>query len=267
MPHPQHRAYNDLDVFVIGAHLERAMTALISAGAIELNRNWEAYVRHEVGEVPMTFGGVPIDLHWSLVALGAVRRTVQLPTDVMVRRRTRAEVCGQVEVPVLSPVDALLHLCVHAALSGAVRLDQLRDIAVVVGSTPDLDWDLFASRARLAHVAPLVAHALDRAANVLGASIPFRSVEQMGGAALRIGRWIDSIGAPDRATLRGIHVKGARNGWSARSKAWRVLIRHTVAMRISPSQTWDFADPRSPLYYGADVGGADARRAFIDLAR
>ena len=267
MRHPEHRAFNDLDLVVVGADLEPALNALSAAGADELNHNWDAYIRHEVGEVPLSFGGVPLDLHWSLVGLGAVRRTMQLPTDVMVRRRVKVELNGHVEVPALDPVDELLHLCVHSALAGAARLDQLRDIAVVAGTERDLDWDLFVRRARSALVAPLVAHALDRAANVLGASIPRPMVEQMGGASLRIGRWIDSTGAPDRARLRGVHVKSARNDRRARWRARQVLVRAEFTRRMSPEHSWDFADPRSVLYQGTDAGGADARRTFIELAR
>ncbi len=267
MRHPEHRAYNDLDVVVVGAQFGRALDVLVAAGADELNRNWAAYVRHEVGEVPMHFGGIPVDLHWSLVGLGAMRRTMRLPTDAMVRRRVMVEVSGPVEeVPGLSPVDELLHLCVHAALSGAVRLDQLRDIAVVASSRPGFDWDSFVHRARSALVAPLVAHALDRTANVLGAPIPREAVDQMGGTSLRIGRWIDSTGTPDRAVLRGIHVKSARNASSARWRARRVLARGELTRRISPDQSWDFANPHSVLYQGTDTGGAAGRDTFIDLA-
>jgi hypothetical protein len=265
MRHPEHRAYNDLDLVVAGQHFERALSALIAAGAEELNRNWDAYVRYEVGEVPMSFDGVPLDLHWSLIGLGAVRRTMQMPTDEMVRRRMTAEVNGAADVPVLEPVDRLLHLCVHTALSGAQRLDQLRDIAVVVVGEPDFDWDLFERRARSALVAPLVAHALDRAANVLGASISQTTVERMGGLSLRIGRWVDATGAPDRVRLRGVHLKSARNQWRARTNAWRRLLGHEITRRVTPSHTWDFADPDSVLYQEVDAGGADARRAFIEL--
>jgi hypothetical protein len=266
MHHPEHRAYNDLDVVVTGPHFERALDALVAAGADELNRNWDAYVRYEVGEVPMRLRGAPLDLHWSLVGLGSVRRTMRMPTDQMVRRRMRVQVNGTTDVPVLEPVDRLLHLCVHTSLSGARRLDQLRDIAVEVRGEPSFDWDQFERRARSALVAPLVAHALDRAANVLGASIPHTTVERMGGVSLRIGRWIDATGAPGRNTVRGIHVKSARNEWSARASAWWRLIHHEVTRRGNPSHTWDFADPDSVLYQDLDAGGPDARRAFIDLA-
>ena len=266
MCHPEHRAFNDLDVVVVGAHLGRSLDALIAAGADELNRNWAAYVRHEIGEVPLQFDGVPIDLHWSLVGLGAIRRSMLLPTDAMVRRRVMVELNGAIEVPGLSAVDDLLHLCVHSALSGARRLDQLRDIAVTACHRPDLDWDSLAQRARSALVAPLVAHALDRAANVLGAPIPRQTVEQMGGTSLRLGRWIDSTGTPDRAVLRGIHVKSARNALGARWRARRAIARNEITRRISPDQTWDFASPHSVLYQGTEAGGAEARQTFIDLA-
>ena len=267
MRHPEHRASHDLDVVVVGTHFGRSIDGLIASGAIELNRNWAAYVRHEVGEVPLRFGGVPIDLHWSLVGLGAVRRSMLLPTDAMVRRRDRVELNGRVNVSVLSAVDEILHLCLHSALSGANGLDHLRDIAVTAGAHPDLDWDVLAHRARSALVAPLVAHALDRATNVLAAPIPRRTVEQMGGTSLRIGRWIDSTGTPDRPVLRGVHVKSARNSTAARWKARRTLAHGELTRRISPNQTWDFANQHSVLYQDTDAGGAEARQTFIDLAR
>lgn len=263
MRHPEHRSFNDLDLVVTSSDFGRALDALIEAGARELNRNWDAYLRYGIGEVPLEFQGVALDLHWSIVGLGTIRKTMRVPTDEMVRRRVDMSLADTL-LPTFEPTDRLIHLCLHAALSGATRLDQLRDITVEIGDGSAVDWQALDRRVHAAAVAPLVGHAFDRAAIVLGACVPDASVRNLGGVSSRIRRLIDATGSTRRPALRGVPVKVARNSWRARWLARAAVLPWEAARRLGHQRSWDFADQRSEIYTDTDAGGPAARRAFID---
>lgn len=263
MPHPHHRSFNDLDLLVDGPSFGAAITTLVEMGAAELNQNWQAYLDYEVGEVPMRFGGIPVDLHWTLVGLGIWRRTMRLDVGAMLRRRRPMRI-GEVTGSGLDPTDALLHLCLHAGMSGAVRLDQLRDVAI--GATADVAWEDLVRRATEAEIAPLIGFTLDRARNILRAAVPAEIPVALAGRMLKLGHLIDGRGDPRRPALRGGHIVSARNGATSRARSLRVLAAERLAERRGHRGGWDFADPTSALFQDRVTGDAKTRDAFLSLA-
>lgn len=258
MPRPELRSYNDLDVLVAAADLERAVDALTDVGIDELNENWTPYVRHRVGEVPMAAGAVSIDLHWHVVGLGRHRRSIRFDPSAMLARRRFVEVAGTAR-PTFDPSDQLLHLVVHAALSGATRLDQLRDLAVVV-SNERIDWGEFAQRAGGVGVAKLAGHTLDRAARVLGAPISDPVLRRMAGSSLDRRRRLDGDAIGD---LRGIGVWWRRDRPVASAAAVLRRVGDLIGRVPGRPRGWDFTDETSRLYYARRTGGPAMRAEYL----
>ncbi len=252
------RTFNDLDLLVDPSSFGTAIEALIGAGVDEINRNWSPYVRHRVGEVPMEMHGITVDVHWHVTGLGRDRTMFRLDPTAMVRRRV-ARPIGDDDLPVFDPVDQLLHLSLHAALGGGKRLDQFRDVAVVAGGE-SIDWDELVRRARAMWIDGLVGHLLDRATRNGPADIDDGVVDALAGTgSLARRRRLDGQRIDG---LRGLPVLLRRH---RRRDVARVIGRRAVDRVTGPARGgWDFTDPRSRLYFDREVGGAEARRAFID---
>lgn len=262
MPRPELRSYNDLDLLVPADRLEAAINVLVGVGIEEINENWVPYVRYRVGEVPMVTGSVSVDLHWHVVGLGRHRRSIRFDPTAMLARRRTVEISGAPS-PTFDAVDQLLHLAVHAALSGASRLDQLRDLAVAVAHDP-IDWDEFARRAGDVGVARLVAHALDRAGQVLGAPVDEAALRSMAGGSLERRRRLDgrAVGG-----LRGVGVRWRRDRPIDSLRAATGRLADTVRRGPGRTRGWDFVDEDSRLYHARPSGGAAARADYLRRAR
>ena len=87
--------------------------------------------------------GFPISRHESL--FGSGHPPVRI--DDILGDTAQAEVAG-VPARVLEPADAVVHICAHAATLG-IRHSPLWpvDVAMVIRSAPDLDWDRVVARA------------------------------------------------------------------------------------------------------------------------
>ncbi len=259
MDRPEFRSFNDLDLLVDVARFGRALDVLTGEGIEEINHNWDPYIEHRVGEVPMVSQGTSIDLHWHLIALRRTRRTIRLDPGPILDRR-RAVSVGDLEVPTLDVVDQLLHFTLHAALAGANRLDQLRDITTMVQSE-HVDWDDLIVRARAAGVARLIAHPLDRARSLTAADIPLDVIDAMGGRTLTLRRSLDR-----RGVLRGGFVTSVwRDSWAATARVGSMRMADRVAAVAGRGPAWDFTNPDSTLYHATVSGGADARAEYLRL--
>jgi len=261
MQHPELRRFNDLDILVAGSDLGDAVDLLRESGIEEMNRNWDGYVKHRVGEIPMAAKGVSIDLHWHLVGLGIHRRGISLdPVEML--SRTRRRQLGQVDASILSPEDQLLHIAVHSAMSGANRLDQLRDMAVLLESD-SIDMALLADTARLYRVARLVSHALDRARLVLGAPVDPDWLDDLGGRTLGLRRFVDARLSRPGSAGPTLAVSAWRDGplSTAASLAWQ--LRSRLRSRFGRGVGWDVSDEGGPLYYATRSGGEEKRAGYI----
>lgn len=194
-PAPELRAYGDLDLFVEAARFGDAVAALEEAGARVEDRNWALLRRDRRGQVHVRLPlGTLADVHWHAINRGAVRDQFRLPVGELFDRARIAHLAG-VAVPIPEPTDGLLHLALHAALSGCNRLVWLQDVAMTLRHG-GVDPEALARRARAWGVGPSVAIALDRTASAL--DVPL-------GADL----------------LRDLYGSRARRGWSrALARAW-----------------------------------------------
>jgi hypothetical protein len=166
------RTYHDLDVLVHPADFARAIDAMEAAGGRLLDRNWELLRRERRGQVHLELqGGIELDLHWNLVNVH--RRHLNIDTAAVLARRAVIEIASR-PVHTLDAVDSVIHLAVHAALSGGDRLVWIKDIERAVAVRPP-DWDELIARSREWRVAGPVGVMLHRARALLDAPVP-RSV-------------------------------------------------------------------------------------------
>lgn len=166
---PGLRSYADLDVVVAPDGFDRVLESLEGVGLQPLDRNWAAIRREMFGELHFLLDGeVPLDLHWNVVNL--YRGRIAIPTGEMLARTRRASL-GGVDVPVLEPTDALLHLALHGALAGGDRLIWTVDVTSAMAEQPP-DWAALEERALAWHIGPPVGLMLDRAERTLGADVP-----------------------------------------------------------------------------------------------
>ena len=126
-PAAELRTYEDLDLLVRPRDFEVTIDALEHAGFDLVDRNW-ALIRDERRaqlhlRLPM---GTIADVHWHLLNRGSVRRAFAVPTDELFARSRTLDVAGTT-VSTLGRVDTLLHLCLHATLSGGDRLIWSKD--------------------------------------------------------------------------------------------------------------------------------------------
>lgn len=169
-PGPEVRPYGDLDLFVEAARFEEAISTLIGAGASIEDRNWSLLRAERRGQLHIRLPlGTLADVHWHLLNRGAVRDLFRVRMADLFARATVVDLPG-VRVPALEPTDALLHLAIHASLSGCNRLIWLQDIAALLGSGR-VDLAEVVRRALAWGAGPSVAIALDRAARALGIGI------------------------------------------------------------------------------------------------
>ena len=170
-PSPDLRTYEDLDVLIPPGSFERAVDALQAGGSLLLDRNWALTRADTRGQLHFQLPiGTLADVHWHLLNRENVRDGFSITTDDLFERSREVDVGGRT-VPTLDPVDTLLHVALHAALSGGDRLIWLKDIerTLAVDRPP---WDEVIRRARAWKAGRSIAITLNRARRSLGAPVP-----------------------------------------------------------------------------------------------
>lgn len=125
---PQVRDYTDLDLLVSPRDVSAVIEALVSAGSELHPTDWDAVIRARTAELTLVLpAGTLLDLHWSLLNRGTVRDGYSLDTDDLLRRRVERRIDGLV-TPTLDDLDLVLHVLLHACLSGASSLRWLLDV-------------------------------------------------------------------------------------------------------------------------------------------
>lgn len=253
---PGRRGYADLDVLVEPSAFRQVLEALERAGSRLLDRNWSTLHHDLRGEIHLVLpGDTPLDLHWNLVNM--YRREVWIDTSELLLRAVEIDL-GGVKVQTLDDADTLLHLAVHAGLSGGDRLIWLKDIERAAAlRTPA--WDVVVERAREWKVSGSVGLILLRAIEALGAAVP------------------DSI--PDRLLRRGtasfITAVDRVSPWEfsgGRLTAMNVMLSRSISHGLTGGSIWLLEriirnlDPRHRRVSSAftPTGGAREREAFLD---
>ena len=169
-PVPGLRHYKDLDLLVRPEDLREVSARLLGAG-------WTIADFEDMLGNPELPGemhwrspsGVLMDLHWSMINMADRRRRLAVSTADLLDRREQVPV-GFTSACTLDPVDGLLHVCLHAALTGANKLLYLVDAQRMAARITD--WSLVGERAAEWKAAPHVALVLYRAHRSLGGELP-----------------------------------------------------------------------------------------------
>lgn len=164
------RSYGDLDVLVAPAHLREACARLLDLGWQVLASQDDLLNGEVTGEIELGRpGSAVVDLHWSLLLSQTQRRRFRVPTGDLIARSTPL-VIGPAEVRTLDAADTLVHLCHHAAMSGAVRLVHLLDVDQAARRVDD--WDLVSRRSLEWGAGAQVGLVLARARRFLDTPVP-----------------------------------------------------------------------------------------------
>ena len=171
-PAPDMRQYLDLDLLVDRCRFGDALAALQDSGVALADRNWPALASTIRAELAMTgrFGS-PIDLHWDIAVPRELRRSFSSDTSGMLTRAARTALRPGVMVPVMDPVDTVVHLVFHAAQAGANLLVWMADIRFAA-AIEDFDWAEFARRVKRARFEVPAAMVLARVERSLGLGSP-----------------------------------------------------------------------------------------------
>lgn len=191
-PRADLRSYGDLDLLIPPSHFGRAVQVLEERGLELLDRNWDLILAEQRGQLHLVLPfGTTADLHWHLLNRASIRSSLSIATEEVIERAQRVHL-GATEVLTLDPVDTLLHLCVHTALSGGDRLLWFKDIERTIAAGR-YSWDEVLTRARVWRVGGIVAAMLHRSVAV-GADVPAEVIRAL--VPSKVGRSL--LAAVDR---------------------------------------------------------------------
>ncbi|MDQ6827317.1 MAG: nucleotidyltransferase family protein [Gemmatimonadota bacterium] len=131
---PALRHCHDIALLVAPDDVERAADALLGAGLERVTLHGEeggmaALLRHETA--------LPVELHTRLFSAALY----ELPLDELQGRSVEVRI-GGATAHVLSPADALVHVCGHASYSESrASLRWIGDAWLLIDRNTDLDWD------------------------------------------------------------------------------------------------------------------------------
>ena len=199
----QRREWHDLDVLVDRRAFGDVLAALDRAGVQLLDRNWAMVSERMQAELSLQLpNGTALDLHWHLLNSRRRRHAFRLDVDGLLARRRTVEVMA-IGLPALSAQDQLLHLALHACLSGGHRLQWLKDVQLAAAATSD--WDRVVALATGAGIGLPVALLLERARDVLGAPVPAEALDALSprGGWRAVGRTATRAAPPEDSHLGG----------------------------------------------------------------
>jgi Uncharacterised nucleotidyltransferase len=269
-PRPDLRTSVDLDLLVPPARFAGVVADLEDVGYELLERNWPLMAALRPGQCRLRSPrGILIDLHWSVVNDASLRDVFPWPTSALLSRR----VMLPIGMPALDPVDQLVHLGLHGALSGGNRLSWLLDADLAARKVAN--WGPVVDVVYATQSGSLLALILRRARRLWCTPVPREVMDQLArrrclslpAAAAHLGRLADdperpalyratarSLRPTDAATLRELTRHGVE--WL---RAGRPRLRMTSVNRPDnpSSMLFDADDPASRAAYFRAVGAGE----------
>jgi hypothetical protein len=265
----EQREFADLDILVPGNRLGDVLDVFYNVGIDAQNHNWDAYQRYGVAEFPIFVAGTPIDLHWQVIGLAAIRRRFTVDVGDMLKRRYRTSI-GEIELYRLDTEDHALHVALHAGLSGGHHIGLLRDVHETVrASNPD--WEQLVARCHRFGVAPMVGQVLDRCRHVLGTPVPSEIPEELAPLpALSLRRRLDARvrrrGLTPETAHSGFIIGASRSGVVNSVQRAAEMLSERATIRFGHSPQWDASDPEGALYWNRHSGGAEGMAGYLAFA-
>lgn len=272
---PDLRSSVDLDLVVAPRDFALALSSLEEADCRVYEANWRLARQRMLGELRLfTPSGTVLDLHWSLFAERVVREAFPASVDGLFRRARTVSLAGRM-VRTLDELDTVVHLALHASLSGGHRLVWCKDIEQVLlrGRAGGwLDWDALARRAEQWNAVPALALMLARSRAVLGTELPddlpagllpargwrvatrladrLAPVSRTGGGGSLARLVARSVRADGRSSLRELRRRGG---------AW---LGHGARRHGPPTR--NLFDPTDPASAAFPDGGAAGRADYLE---
>jgi len=176
-PRPDLRHSVDLDLLIDPRDLGPVLELLQKHGYQLNDRNWPMIEALMPGELSLLSPrGFVIDLHWSVMNDPRLRRAVHLPTARLLSSRRPLPVSG---VVTLGPAEQLVHVGLHAATSGANKLQWLLDVHQVARTITD--WDAVVELARESGTGLILGSVIRRAGGQWPSPIAEDDLRRLGG--------------------------------------------------------------------------------------
>jgi hypothetical protein len=238
------RTFWDLDVLVRTQDVLKAKDWLISEGYRQYNQYTSAqekvYLRSPNGKdfrFVRDDGGVIVELHWRLACSFLFR----LEPEQLWKDLTRVPFVGETVLS-FSPEALLLILCVHGAKHYWQRLEWVCDVAELIRSRPELDWNAAIQNARQLGSERLLLLGLFLANDLLEAPLPewvrqqILGDRQVGLLAAKVRNWLfrsadDSPGFFERHAYQLKMKEGLRDLVRLRIHYWF----HYLGIYLTPT--------------------------------
>ncbi len=256
-PVPCARPYGDLDVLIDPSQLREAVELLVQQRWVLLDRNHPLLSKRIPGELHLLSpSGVQVDLHWSVLNMAHTRAAFPVQTRELLRR-TRLVPIGSHATPTLEVEEFFVHVCLHAALSGADRLLLLLDVDQLARDTR-VDWDRLVSAVGRWGAGPAVAVSLGRAHRLLGAPVPSTLLSSLCGTPWRTLTSIVDRLAPVHLSPEGGSVGRlvARASRPDDARSWGQLTHRVRARLVVGEATYESL--------AVDHPDADALEGYFD---
>ena len=168
----------DLDVLVHAADIERAVDALVSAGSLQIDRNWAMVEKICMGELHLVLPTTTsLDLHWHLLVKESMRSDFGPDHPDLFATARMVDLDG-VEVPTFGPAATFVYSCLHGAISGGHRMVWLKDIERLARHDVD-DWGDVVALAERWRCSLVVGAMLQRSSSQLGLELPPGLLDQL----------------------------------------------------------------------------------------
>ncbi|MEB3829135.1 nucleotidyltransferase domain-containing protein [Phormidium sp. CCY1219] len=185
------RQFTDIDLLIREKDIEKAKAVLLAQGygmkieRIELTAEQEEKflrsrdIYHFVREAAYPFvhrrKKLVVELHWGIMPKYF---SFPLETEAFWNTLQTVTISGQ-EVPCLSPETTLFVLVGHGTKDCWGQLARIADIAYLIHSHPELDWDRIQEQARCQRVQRMLGLGLKLASELLGIDLPENIQEKL----------------------------------------------------------------------------------------
>jgi hypothetical protein len=192
------RPAGDLDLLVYQQHLAQTSEVLFARGftrltPVDANGTPTIENLHEY-QFERLADGLQLELRWTL-DLGHPAFTRHLGLEWMWPNRRTVRLAGA-DVPDLSPEIALLVLCMHGSKHVWSRLVWICDVAQLLASSPDLDWNKVIREAGKSGLSRTLALGVILAHEIIGAAVPEGLLRRF-----QSDRWMSALAQHIQETL------------------------------------------------------------------
>jgi hypothetical protein len=244
---PQRRSFRDLDLIVPRREFGRVLASFEEEGTTVVEANWPYFLERIAGQVDLSTN---IDLHWHFLYFESLRQAAPIRMEEVFERARTVDVQG-VNVATTDPADTLIHLAMHACLSGGGRLVWMKDLEQAVRNDPP-PWDEVTRRATAWRVNLFVGQMLLRSRGLLDTPVPDEVIREL----VPTSAW--------RVTVKALDQAFPITAWTRRETPATLLAE---SMRPDVKGTLGFM-ASTPLRRlrarGTPQVNADARAAYLE---